>query len=105
MTDSALPQRMREAAETLRAADARHGGTWSWSPERLEKLAAAWEADARANADRETEVEELARKIYAVGWVEGLHDHAEGFDDHGSAGPLLRVARRLIQSGWRKGES
>lgn len=61
--DAPLPEQMRWAIEVLRRASERNnwGATSPWTPTELRRYADGWEAEDRAAAEREQQVEELAR--------------------------------------------
>jgi hypothetical protein len=91
---STLPARMRYAADVLREADERYASKHSWSPDGLEIIADTWEDQDRATTERAAWIRELANTIY----------RAAGWSGNGPHEPHLEAARRLIESGWRKGE-
>lgn len=101
---STLPQRMRYAADVLGEADERYGSKHSWSPDGLEIYASKWEDQDCEAAELDTQIEELARKIYHVGFVVGMHNHRLAFEDYSGKEAIQRTAKRLIESGWRKGD-
>ncbi|WP_066904407.1 HNH endonuclease signature motif containing protein [Mycolicibacterium houstonense] len=63
-----LPVRMRFAADTLAAVNDRHhyGTIEMYVPKQLLAMADRWEAEDRAKADRESEVEKLAEVLHHV---------------------------------------
>lgn len=84
-----LPQRMREAADTIREADRRcHGRIEGWTPSDLEGTAEAWEA--------ETELEVLEWRL-ANEFIEALPTKT-GLNN----GAFHDAARKLIAAGWTK---
>lgn len=91
-----LPERMREAAETLNEANVRHGSTtWpAWAPDSLRHYANVWEVEDAVNA----EVEDLAQRLFELigGIWRGLPDGCrEDYRDR---------ARKLLDAGYRKVE-
>lgn len=96
MSDS-LPQRMREAAKVLIETAKRfgtHPTLTHWDVDRLNDLAAEWEAEDNAAAEHEALVEDLARDF----------EHVVYRAPHGmKPGEAARIhARKLIANGWTK---
>lgn len=103
-----LPDRMREAAKTLREADERRSGhrtvyEYAWQPRELEAAADRFEAEDRAKAEREAMAEELATFMVAV-QADNYPGRADLRDPEctKARGDALEIARRLIADGWTK---
>jgi hypothetical protein len=90
---STLPKRMRYAATVLREADARYDFNKVWPVEELEGFADQWEAEDRANGERDAMAEELAKTMFDIFAVRDLNDE-----------PPRNMARWLVDQGWRKGD-
>lgn len=106
---STLPQRMRFAADVMDQAKTRleqelygalypaHGAS-EWNSEALRERADIWEAqdrDAAEKAARESLIRELSWAFYETERWSGGAPHQK----HRNA------ARKLVESGWRKGDS
>lgn len=96
MTDKPLSQRMLEAADTITELNARYqyGPEYSgWGPAALRKEAPHVEAEERDAAEREAQVQALEHDLRGL-TISGL-----------SRGEAFTVcARKLVESGWRKGD-
>lgn len=97
-----LPERMREAAETLNAANARHGsiGWPAWAPDSLCYYATVWEREDAEKAARQAEVDELAKWLatHVGNWPEDeweLRSKPTIYHDR---------AQELLDAGYRKVE-
>lgn len=67
----------------------------AWRPSELRREADHRAAEETEAAERDQHIEELAHLLASAEWAQV---------GHASRGYLLTVARRVIESGWRKGE-
>lgn len=107
---STLPQRMRYAAEVLESASQRLTAEYPdrlgyWYPNDLRIKAHDWEAKDRAAAERDTEVEELAKLLY-TSIYNGPPGDTPPWNSRSNMtkSAYQRQARKLIDAGWRKTE-
>lgn len=99
---STLAARMRFAATVIDEVNTRYelGAYLPWSPAALRERADVLEAEDREGAKHEARVEELARDLF-------LADFGSGWEEEGTEHlkrPRRETARKLIESGWRKGD-
>jgi len=84
-----LPDRMREAAEVLHAADQRcHGRIEGWTPADLIGTADAWEAEDNATVELEALVDDVAQASFSA--------CSEGNLDDSGAREIHRAIARTI---------
>lgn len=117
MTDqpdlSTLPQRMRyadavlgEARDRYHADHRKDNAGWpatSWDGTGLRAYAEKWEAEDRAVAERDAQVEQLAREMFDANRPE--HGRQQWDDPYEVVqGAYMAIARDLVESGWRKGD-
>ncbi|MEZ0366779.1 hypothetical protein ACAG26_24200 [Mycobacterium sp. pUA109] len=95
LTNRSLPERMREAADTLREIARKVGSSepdrsFEMTPWTLEHDADLWEAEDRAAVERDKLAQELAAEVFMF--------TAEDKFEY-----VLQAAQKLIADGWTKG--
>ena len=93
---STLPQRMRYAAEVLAEAEVRYSQVaheLGWDITGIRSVADKFESEDRADDEHTALIEELAKELSCA---ESVVLPERGFN--------YAKARRLIESGWRKGD-
>ena len=94
-----LHERALVAAKVLRDVNdrANYGTVTAYTANRLEILAEDWEAKFKRDAKRDSDVDELARVLFAV-----RHPQARWEANPMAAEDLTRTARKLYDAGYRK---
>jgi hypothetical protein len=98
--ESTLAQRMRLAAVTLEEFNRDHRDLYSidahWRPSELRREAEHVEAEEREKAEREEQVEELARDVF-----NGSYQNLV-WPDSTNANVYRKWARAAVENGWHK---
>jgi hypothetical protein len=96
---STLAHRMRQAAGTIEDVNKRYkyNGT-GWTPDQLRREARHVEDEDQEAYERNAQIDELA-----LDWLQAAWGPERGWDKE-IAAKCANVARKLIESGWRKAE-